>query len=45
MNSKKLKTKKMRLELRKKCGTSWLEWHLPANSNSKAINDINMAKV
>ena len=34
VNSRKLKAKKMRLVLRKRCGTSWLEWHLPAEIRS-----------
>ena len=29
INNKKLKSKNMKLVFRKKCGTSWLEWHLP----------------
>ena len=31
VNRNKLRAKNMRLVLRKKCGTSWLEWHLPAD--------------
>ena len=32
INSKKLKQKQMKLVLRKKCMTSWLEWHLPTET-------------
>ena len=38
VNAKKLKDKKMRLVLRKRCGTSWLEWHLPAEIRGTAVD-------
>ena len=36
VKGRKLKEKKTRLVLRKRCGTSWLEWHLPAEIRAEA---------
>lgn len=46
VNNRKLKEKNMKLVLRKKCGTSWLEWHLPAEIRGQVDpSATNMSKV
>ena len=45
VNARKLKEKKMKLVLRKRCGTSWLEWHLPAEIRSVEVAQQPSVKV
>ena len=47
-NRKRLANKNIKLYLRKKCGTSWLEWHLPPptkSENNPALLDLKQGRI